>query len=179
MSTNDEGIWNGQWQIVRADLDLSHVFAPQDTISFSRNGSGYKVAHRGSAPDAQCFNNAVLTAVDGDETSFSKFHDGPLPLFSEQYKTLYRELADELEEFAQSNPSVRRLEGTIQIPCHRYSYQAQESAADQHESRMMSTKIRVYQFADAVENGKRLLAIYKPLDASCASNGNGTIIAVE
>jgi hypothetical protein len=179
MSTNDEGIWNGQWQIVRADLDLSHVFAPQDTISFSRNGSGYKVAHRGSAPDAQCFNEAVLTPVDGDETSFSKFHSGRLPLFSKHHKTLYRDLAGKLEEFAQPNPAVRRLEGEIEIPCHRHSHQAQESAADHHATRMMTTKIRVYQFADAVEDGRRLLMIYKPLDPSCESNGNGTIIAYD
>jgi hypothetical protein len=37
----------------------------------------------------------------------------------------------------------------------------------------------VYQFPDAVENGKRLLMIYKPLDASCASNGNGTVLGYD
>lgn len=179
MSSNDEGIWNGNWQIVRADLDLSHVFAPQDTISFAKNGSGYKVAYQGSAPDAQYFNDAVLTPVEGDETSFSKFYSGRLPLFSSEHKSRYRDLADKLEEFAQANPSVRRLEGTIEIPCHAYPHQAQESAADQHDPCMISTVIRVYQFADAVENGKRLLMIYKPLDASCASNGNGTVLAYD
>jgi hypothetical protein len=179
MSTNDEGIWNGSWQIVRADLDLSHVFAPQDTIAFARNGSGYKVVHTGSAPDAQCFNDAVLSPVAGDLPSFGKFHNGRLPLFSRHHKHRYRDLADRLEGFAQENPSVQRLEGTIQIPCHRHSHQAQESAADHHETRMMTTKIRVYQFADAVENGKRLLMIYKPLDPSCAANGNGTVLGYD
>jgi len=179
MSTNDEGIWNGNWQIVRADLDLSHVFAPQDTISFARNGSGYQVAYNGSAPDAKCFNNAVLNAVEGDLPSFGKFHKGRLPLFSEDHKDRYRDLADKLEEFAQENPSVQRLEGTMQIPCHRYSHQVQKSATDNHDVRMMSTKIRVYQFADAVENGRRLLMIYKPLDPSCASNGNGTVLGYD
>jgi hypothetical protein len=179
MSTQNEGIWNGQWQIVRADLDLSHVFAPQDTISFAKNGNGYTVAHSGSAPDAQCFNNAVLSFVDGDRTSFGKFYDGRLPRFSKHHKTRYRNLAGKLEEFAQQDPSVQRLEGTIQIPCHRNSHQAQESAADHHDTRMMTTKIRVYQFADAVEEGKRLLVIYKPLDPSCESNGNGTVLATD
>src|ERR1700712_2759005 len=159
MSTNDEGMWNGNWQIVRADLDLSHVFAPQDTISFARNSDGYKVAHNGSAPDAQCFNDAVLTAVEGDQVSFGKFYSGKLPLFSRHHKTRYRDLADKLEEFAQANPSVQRLEGTIRIPCHRHPHQVQEGAADHHEVRMMATHIRVYQFADAVEKGKRLLVI--------------------
>jgi hypothetical protein len=179
MSTIDEGMWNGNWQIVRADLDLAHVFAPQDTISFAKNGSGYKVAHQGSAPDAQCFNDAVLRPVAGDQTSFSKLYSGRLPLFSSHHKTRYKDLAAKLEEFAQENPSVQRLEGTIQIPCHRYSHQAQESASDYHATRMLSTMIRVYQFADAVEEGKRLLVIYKPLDPSCASNGNGTVIAYD
>ena len=176
MSTNDEGIWDGKWQIVRADLDLSHVFAPQDTISFARSGSGYQVVYNSSAPDAQCFNNAVLSAFGGDLPSFGKFHDGPLPLFTEDHKDRYRDLADKLEEFAQENPSVQRLEGTIQFPCHRFP---QQSAAGLHDVRMMSTKIRVYQFPDAVENGKRLLMIYKPLDPSCASNGNGTVLGYD
>ena len=179
MSTNDEGIWNGSWQIVRADLDLSHVFAPQDTLSFARNGSSYKVVHKGSAPDANCFNDAVLNAVDGDLPSFGKIYSGRLPLFSSEHKTRYRDLADKLEEFAQDNPSVQRLEGSIQIPCHRHSDQLQASAADEHEVRMMTTNIRVYQFADAVENGRRLLMIYKPLDPSCASNGNGTVLGYD
>jgi len=179
MSANNEGIWNGNWQIVRADLDLSHVFAPQDTISFARSGSGYKVAHQGSAPDAQCFNDAVLTEVAGDQTSFSKLYSGKLPLFSQNHETRYKDLAEKLEEFAQDNPRVQHLEGTIQIPCHRYSSQAQDAAVDDHETRTLSTKIRVYQFADAVEADKRLLVIYKPLDPSCGSNGNGTVIAYD
>jgi hypothetical protein len=179
MSKQDEGIWNGQWQIVRADLDLSHVFAPQDTISFVKDGNGYIVEHSGSAPDAQCFNEAVLKPVDGDEINFGKFHSGRLPMFSVHHETLYRDIAGRLEEFAQPNPSVRRLEGEIQIPCHRHAHQAQASAADHHKTRKMTTKIRVYQIADAVEGGKRLLVIYKPLDPKCESNGNGTIIGVE
>jgi hypothetical protein len=184
MSANDEGLtWERPWQIVRADLDLAHVFAPQDRISFTRNGNGYKIAHQGAAATANYFRDVVLTEVDGEQPSFDAVSsDYPLPLFSRHHKHRYRTLADRLEVFAQKHQGLRRLEGTIEIPCHGFGYQDQESGADPHDARPITTKIHVYQFANAVQDGqqrKRLLVIYKPFEPSCVTNGNGTVIGYD
>jgi hypothetical protein len=184
MSTNNEGLtWTGKWRIVRADLDLAHVFAPQDEISFTKDpsGAGYTVQHTGSAPDARAFGTAVLRAVDGAQPSFDALSvDYPLPLFSRHHKHRYRSLADKIEAFAQKNPAVRHLEGSIEMPCHRYPHQAQESDSDEHAVKTIRAPIRVYQFANALERKeKRLFVIYKPLHPSCGSNGNGTVIGYD
>jgi len=183
MSANDEGLtWERPWQIVRADLDMAHVFAPQDTISFTRNGNGYVIAHKGAAASAGYFRDVVLTEVAGEQPSFDAVsRDYPLPLFSKHHKHRYRTLADRLEVFAQTHPSLRRLEGTIKIPCHGFTHQEQESGADPHVPTSITTKIHVYQFADVVQDGtrlKRLLVIYKPFAPHCA-NGNGTVIGYD
>jgi hypothetical protein len=179
---NGEGIiWDRDWQIVRADLGLAHVFAPRDKISFKagKNG-GWTVNHNGK-PAAYLQKDMQFKEVQGYEPSLDVVtHDYPLPLFTVHHKHRYRTLADKIEAYIKGNPSVRRLEGEINIDCHGFAYQAQEShAADDHKPAPMTVPIRVYQFQNAVEKTRRLLVIYKPLHSLCASNGDGTVIGYD
>ena len=184
MSANDEGFrWDRKWKIVRTDLDLAHVFAPDDEISFTQNGDQYRVGHQSTEPGTNSLDGVVLTEVDGEQPAFNAISsDYPLPLFSAQHKQRYRTVADRIELFAQQHDTLRRLEGKITISCHGFRYQDQESGAEPHTERPIETTIHVYQFANAVrgvgEERKRLLVIYKPLLRNCF-NGNGTVIGYD
>ncbi len=184
MSANDEGLtWNRPWKIVRTDLDLAHVFAPDDELSFTQNGKQFTVGHKSKEPGTNSLDGIVLTEVDGEQPAFDAISsDYPLPLFSKEHKQRYRTVAERIEVFAQKHKTLRRLEGKITISCHGFRYQDQESGADPHSERPIETTIHVYQFANAVrgdgDERKRLLVIYKPFLPNCF-NGNGTAIGYD
>jgi hypothetical protein len=170
------------WKIVRTDLDLAHVFAPDDEITFTRNGDEYTVRHTSTEPGSNSLDGVVLTAVDGEQPAFDAISsDYPLPLFSKHHKHRYRTISERIEVFAQKNTALRRLEGKIKILCHDFRYQEQEGGADRHPSKIIEPTIHVYQFANAVADGelrKRLLVIYQPFQPSC-TNGNGTALGYD
>jgi hypothetical protein len=178
MSIQDE--WAGpEWTIVRSDVDMAHVFVPNDTITFEAKSTGkYTVIHKSGPLVPDVFDSVVFVAVDGEQFSFDKVDSNyPLPLFSHQHARRYKKLADALETFAEKNKKVRRLEGTINIPCHGPCRSAD------HPTDTVETLIHVYQFADAVKGDdgrrRRLLVIRRPLDPASASNGNGIVLGYD
>jgi hypothetical protein len=170
--------WSGKWHIVRADLAVSHVFAPADKIEFKKVDDIYKVVDHDGKP-ARYLAEAKLREVSGVPQGLSMIsNDHPVPEFSKHHTRLYRSLGDKIEAFIQVNPNLPHLAGTITIPCHDFGYQAQESGAGHHDPVSIKTPIRVYQFPNVIEGGKRLLVIYKPLHPSCV-NGDGTALGYD
>lgn len=170
--------WSGKWQIVRADLAVSHVFAPEDKIEFKKVGDIYKVVDHAGKP-ARYLAKAQLKEVPGVPLEFSVIsNDYPVPQYSKHHTRRYRSLGDKIEAFIQGNPNLPHLAGEITVPCHAYGYQAQESDAGHHAAVDIASPIRVYQFPNVIDGGKRLLVIYKPLYPSCV-NGNGTALGYD
>ena len=170
------------WNIVSADLDMSHVFLPDNSITFKLDEldgiPGYRLANFGDKPAPDCFRDTFLVAV-GDHQPLLRCiaKNQPLPLFTRDVAQKYNDVSDEIPSYIKENPQTQHLEGKIKIPCHADPAQLKAIDAEDHEPLLIDVPIQVYQFANAVEGGRPLLVLRTPLERLCPMNGNGTVYA--
>ncbi len=65
------------WQIVRADLDLAHVFMPLSSFKFEPvnepgGGTAYKMVHTNQAPHPDCFCDTLFRPAGTTQPLFEK-----------------------------------------------------------------------------------------------------------
>jgi hypothetical protein len=185
-STMETPTWTDHdWRIVRADLDLSHVFLPNNRIRFEageENGlPGFRLLQLDAGPTAGSFGKPFLVSVQGHQPRFNTVADQEelLPPFELANATELKTVAERIGKYMLVNPQVQRLQGKITISCHDTPAQLANSRAPKHDPLPIETPIHVYLFAKAVKGGKPLLVIHTPLSPTCPLNGNGTVLAYD
>ena len=88
------------WQIVRADLDLAHVFLPLNQFFFQPTTAqgrlqGYTITHPYQAPQPDCFSCSFLVPVRHQPApAFEKIADRKtLPLYNSDSATTYADVS--------------------------------------------------------------------------------------
>src|ERR1700731_2049833 len=98
-NTNPDRWQTGRpWQIVRADLDLAHVFLPLSSFTFepvTRDGiSGYAVAYTNQPPLPDCFADSFLRPVGTSQPNFEAITKRQsLPLYDTTSATDYADVS--------------------------------------------------------------------------------------
>jgi hypothetical protein len=182
LDTNaDPWITGRPWQIVRADLDLAHVFLPLSQFSFqpmtSKDGvKGYTITHSYQAPQPDCFSRSFLAPVGtSPPPAFEKIADRKtLPVYDSDSATTYANVSELIVAHMEQNREVKRLEGIIRIPCHAHGATLEDETPPDHSPMWINTLIQVYQFTDVVDGKRPLLVVRAPLSPVCPTNGNGT-----
>lgn len=170
------------WQIVRADLELAHVFLPLSSFTFKpatrKDGlEGYTIAHTYQAPHPDCFARTFLLPVGTKDAAFDTIADRKtLPMYDSDRATTYSEVAAKMATYMDKNRDVKRLEGEIKIPCHAHGAELSEEAVPGHSPMWVKALIHVYQFSGVVDGKHPLLVIRAPLSPFCPMNGDGTAL---
>lgn len=169
------------WQIVRADLDLAHVFLPLNQFFFKpttrKDGvKGYTITHTYQPPQPDCFSRSFLACVGtSPPPAFDKIADRKtLPVYDSDLATTYADVSAMIVAHVEQNREVKRLEGIIRIPCHGHGATLEDKTPLDHSPMWINTLIQVYQFSDVVDGKRPLLVIRAPLSPVCPANGNGT-----
>lgn len=180
-STNPDPWQTGRpWQIVRADLDLAHVFLPLSSFTFkpvtTTDGiSGYTIAHTNQAPLPDCFAGSFLRPVGTSQPNFQTItNKQSLPLYDTTSATEYADVSAQMVAYMERDPEVRRLEGVIKVPCHAHGAALASDVVPGHSPMWMKTIIHVYQFSNVVNGDHPLLLLRAPLSPVCPANGGGT-----
>jgi hypothetical protein len=183
MTTAKEDVaWSGRsWQIVRADLDLAHVFLSLSSFTFeptTKNGvSGYTISHTGQAPAPDCFSEVFLVPLGSHKPTFREITDkDDLPLFSKDTATEYSDVSDKVASYMDQNREVQRLEGVVKIPCHAHGAQLPATVMADHPPMWIKTLLHVYQFGNVVKGDRPLILFRAPLSPVCPVNGDGSAI---
>jgi hypothetical protein len=184
MATNTANPWQTDrgWQIVRADLDLAHVFLPLGRFNFAlgKNADGhpgYTVTHASVLPD--CFEKTFLVEAGSSQPTFKQIANrDTLPKFETRYADDYKTVSEMMEKHMQKDRDVKRLEGTIKVPCHAHGAALKTEALAGHAPMWIKTLIHVYQFNDVVNGDGPLLVIRAPLSPTCPLNGDGTAVGL-
>jgi hypothetical protein len=169
------------WQIVRADLELAHVFLPLSSFTFepaTKDGiSGYTISHTNQAPLPDCFDGLFLRPVGNSQPKFETITKKPsLPLYNKTSATEYADVSAQLDSYMEQDPEVRRLEGVMKVPCHAHGATLANGVLAAHSPMWMKTYIHVYQFSDVVNGDYPLLLLRAPLSPLCPANGGGTAV---
>jgi len=171
------------WQIVRADLDLAHVFLPLSRFFFkpttAKNGlQGYTITHPYQLPQPDCFSRSFLVPVGtSPPPAFEKIADmKTLPPYDSDSATTYADVSALIVTHMEQNREVKRLEGIIRIPCHSHGATLEDETPPDHSPMWINTLIQVYQFSDVVDGKSPLLLLRAPLSPICPTNGGGTAI---
>ena len=181
-NTTGSTVWTDRsWQIVRADLDLAHVFLPLSNFSFkatSRNGmDGYTIVHNGQSPVPDCFCDSFLTLIGSHKPTFEAItKKSTLPLFTKDSAAEYAEVSDAMAQYTEKNREIQRLEGVVRIPCHAHGASLHKDAATDHSPMWIKTLLHVYQFGNVVKGDRPLLVLRAPLSPVCPLNGDGGAI---
>jgi hypothetical protein len=182
IATPDPWLTGRNWRIVRADLNLAHVFIPLSSFTFeaatSTDGSsGYTIAHTYQAPLPDFFANIFLRPVGSTEPQFQAItNKASLPLYDKSSATEYADVAAQMATYMETDPKVRHLESEIMVPCHANCAEVPGQAAPGHTPMWMQTTIHVYQFSNVVNGDNPLLLIRAPLSPLCPANGGGTAL---
>jgi hypothetical protein len=171
------------WQIVRADLELAHVFMPMSSFKFEpvpgSDGKAFTIEHTNQAPHPDCFGNTVLRAVGSSHATFEKIAARKtLPLYGRDTASVYTDISVKVAKYMDQDPEVQRLEGIIRVPCHAHGAQLPKDAAAGHAPFWVKTLIHVYQFSKVVNGDRPLLLIRAPLSPFCPMNGDGTAAGI-
>jgi hypothetical protein len=185
----DPWITGRPWQIVRADLDLAHVFLPLNQFFFQpttrkKDGvkdaiKGYTITHTYQTPQPDWFSNSFLAPVGTSPPPFDEIWDRKtLPVYDSDSASAYTNVSELIVAHLEQNPEVKRLEGIIKVPCHAHGATINDKDDNEippdHSPMWINTLIQVYQFSDAVVGKRPLLVIRAPLSPICPTNGNGT-----
>lgn len=167
------------WQIVRADLDLAHVFLPLSRFNFAPvtrpdGVTGYTIAHTYQPPHPDCFANCFLRPAGSNQPSFEKITNlKALPAYDKDSATTYADISGTIAEYMDRDSDVKRLEGIIRVPCHAT---LPNDNGTGHAPLWIKTLIHVYQFQNVVGGDHPLLLLRAPLSPLCPTNGDGTAI---
>jgi hypothetical protein len=180
-SETEDVTWTGRtWHIVRADLDLAHVFLPLSNFTFepTTNKKGlqaYKIVHTNQLSTPDCFSDAVFVALGVTRpTSQAIAKKMPLPLFSKDSASVYSEVTDTLIDYMDRNRELQRLEGEIKIPCHAHGAKLHKEALADHPTQWVKTLLHIYQFGNVVEGNLPLIVFRAPLSPVCPMNADGS-----
>jgi len=182
-TTPDHWATGRTWQIVRADLDLTHVFTPKSGFTFepatnAAGVKGYKIVHKFQSPHPVCFGATFLQPAGDIEPTFAQVAKvPPLPAFDDTSAQQYADVSAAMAAHMDENPDVQHLEGQIKVPVHAADTAPGAETLDD-PSRWMTATVRIYQFTDAVVGNSPLLLVRKPLLPASAANGNGTAIGL-
>ena len=153
--TNDAWI-NRDWHIIRADVELDHVFFPDNTLRFESDVQdgvqGYRLSHTCDGKDGDCFKDTFLVpAGNGGPPGFRAIaQTAPLPAFTPADDDQYVPLFDRIETYVVNNNQVPHLVGDISIPCHENPETLAKYKLAPHVPKTLKTRIHVYQIGDAV-----------------------------
>jgi hypothetical protein len=178
-ATRDAWQTGRPWQIVRADLELAHVFLPLSSFTFepaTKDGiSGYTIAHTNQPPLPDCFAGLFLRPVGSSQPKFETItKKSSLPLYNKTSATEYADVSAQLDSYMERDPEVRRLEGVMKVPCHAHGVALAQDVIPGHSPMSIKTFIHVYQFSDVVNGDHPLLLLRAPLSPLCPTNGGGT-----
>jgi hypothetical protein len=167
------------WQIVRADLDLAHVFIPLSSFKFEpvagSDNKAFTVEHTNQPPHPDCFANTVLRSVGSNHAAFEKAAKRKtLPLYDKSSASIYSDISEKLAKYMDEDTNVQRLEGVIRVPCHAHGAKLHAQAAPGHSPYWVKTLIHVYQFSNVVNGDRPFLLLRAPLSPLCPMNGDGT-----
>jgi hypothetical protein len=178
--TQDPWLTGRTWRIVRADLNLAHVFIPLSSFTFEaavtpEGVSGYTIAHTYQAPLPDFFTGIFLRPVGNSQADFQAITQKiSLPLYSKTSATEYADVSDQIAIYMEKNPGFQHLESEIMVPCHADSAAVPGNAAPSHPRKWAPTSIHIYQFSNVVNEDLPLLVIRAPLSPLCPANGGGT-----
>jgi hypothetical protein len=184
IATQDPWQTGRPWQIVRADLDLAHVFLPLSSFTFepatSTDGiSGYTIAHTNQSPEPDCFAGSFLRPVGTSQPKFETItNKTSLPLYDKTSASEYADVSAQMAAYMEQDPEVRRLEGVIKVPCHAHGAVLASDVIPGHPPMWIKTIIHIYQFSDVVNGDHPLLLLRAPLSPLCPANGGGTAIGL-
>jgi hypothetical protein len=183
MTNSTQASWqtDRSWQIVRADLELAHVFMPMSSFKFVAlsDGSGYQVVHTNQGPYPDCFAGVTLHHAGSTQIAFEKAAARPtLPAYDSSSAKDYTTAARKMVEFLDKDPNVERLEGIIRVPCHAHGAELPDDAVPGHRAFWVKTLIHVYQFSNVVNGDHPLVVFRAPLSPFCPTNGDGTAMGV-
>lgn len=168
------------WQIVRADLDLAHVFMPLSSFRFeqvqdAKLGTGYKLVHTYQAPHPNCFCDTFLRPAGRSRPTFATAAKRKtLPLYDAKTAADYETATEHLVDFLDRDPEVQRLEGIVRVPCHAHGGTLPKNALQGHAPMWIKTNIHFYQFDNVIDGDRPLLLVRAPLSPLCPTNTDGT-----
>jgi hypothetical protein len=183
--TKDPWTGDSTWTIIRADLDLQHVFAEKTRITFKFNDGGFNVVPVGGPTKiAECFKERFLRRVGSVPLTLDDV-DGvdTLANFDALSATARSDVMDTLAQHVDPKKDLLRLEGMISMLCHETAAQLAappakkpQSTKKPHSPLQVETKICVYQINDAAANTPFLL-IRAPSSPECPlANGDGSVV---
>jgi len=172
------------WQIVRADLDLAHVFMPLSNFRFEqvndpKLGIGYKIVHGFQAPHPNCFCDTFLRPAGKTQPSFeTAAKRKTLNAYDSNTAADYKTVTSNLLEFLDRDHEVRRLEGFIKVPCHALGGPQPDDALTGHSPLWMKTLLHVYQFESVIDGDRPFLLLRAPLAPLCPTNNDGSAVGL-
>jgi hypothetical protein len=170
------------WHIVRADVDLTHAFAPNSGFVFEQGTNsagikGYRIVHRVQCPHPRCFGDTFLRPAGNTQPTFAAAKVPPLPAFNADSAQQYADVSAAIAAHMDENPDVQHLEGTIKVPLHAADATPGAETLDD-PSQWMEATVRIYQFTDGVVGNSPLLLVSNPPSPASAANGGGTAIGL-
>jgi hypothetical protein len=177
--TADPWTRDSKWQIVRADVDLEHVFALKTWITFEFVDGGFKVVPEGPARIGECFQNTFLRRMGSLQPTLDDV-DGinTLANFGSLSALQCSNVMETLATHVDRSADLLHLEGVITIPCHETDAQLKAippAPRPPHAPLPVQTKICVYQIDDPEAEAPFLL-IRAPFSPLCLANGNGSVV---
>lgn len=171
------------WQIIIADVDLAHVFAPSSTLTVepTGDGGGFSFKNPFQAPSPDCFSGTRLIRAGTSQPTFEQMTgELCLPSWSNEAGIVdrYTRAQDRIRSYLQADPDVQRLQGHMRIPCHAHGAKLDTKSLQGHAPMWVNTLVHVYQFANVVNGDRPLLVIWAPLSPVCPMNGNGTVLGL-
>lgn len=182
-STRDPWQTDRPWQIVRADLNLAHVFMPLSGFKFEpvsgSGGGAYTIVHMNQPPSPDCFAGMVLRPAGTSQPTFEKIAERKtLPCYDKNSASVYADISAKLAKFMDQDREVKRLEGVIRVPCHAHGAQLADDAIADHSPFWVKTFIHVYQFSNVIDGDGPMLLFRAPLSPLCPTNGDGTAVGI-
>lgn len=182
MTSAKDNPWDRTWTIVRSDLDIAHVMLPLNNFKLqgiTAGKPGYQLVHSNQPPVPNCFDCALLTQIGADEPTFFEITGlEQLPPYSQEMIGEYVKVSESMAFYLTQNPSVKRLEGVIRIPCHAHGATVRDDSLPGHSPMTVKTPVQFYQFPNAIAGGFSLLVVRAPLSPVCPTNGDGTAIGM-
>jgi len=179
MIDTTRGPWSGDstWKIIRADLDLEHVFAVQTQFTFKLLDGGFKAVPSGPTTVAEYFQDTFLRPVGSVPPTLQDVQGvDTLANFAALSALNSSNIMDALAEHVDQNGDLLHLEGMITIPCHATDAQLQAPPSrPPHAPLLIQTKICVYQIHDPAARAPFLL-IRAPSSPGCPANGSGSAV---
>jgi len=172
------------WQIVRADLDLAHVFMPLSSFRFEpaqdpKLGSGYRIVHNFQAPHPNCFGDTFLRPAGRSRPTFeTAARRKTLPAYDAKSAADYATISEHLSDFVDRDHEVRRLEGIVRVPCHAHGGSQPKNALHGHNPMWIKTTVHFYQFDNVIDGDRPLLLVRAPLSPLCPTNTDGTAVGL-